>query len=305
MTGLVGFALVYVVETINKCQFAVRQFSEVENFMTSVERVKTYTCIDSEPGYTISTLPPTFWPREGGVIFRNVSLRYYPGGPQVLKHLSFDIQGKTKLGIVGRTGDGKSSIVAALLRMPEAEGDIRIDGLSINDVQLQETRRCISVLSQSPVLFSGLLRKNLDPLDKYGDDELWNALEDVDMKEFVENLDGKLNYPLSERGGNLSVGERQLICLARTLLQQSKIVILDEPTAHVDPNTERTIWNTVHDKLKSSTVITIAHRLNTVMGCDMILVLREGKVAELDTITELLAKDGGIFRNMAASQNLV
>lgn len=305
LTGLTGFALVYVVETINKCQFAVRQFSEVENSMTSVERVKTYTCINPEPGYDIAALPPNSWPNEGGVSFSNVSLRYYPGGPQVLQNLSFDIKGKTRLGIVGRTGDGKSSMVAALLRMPEAEGDIIIDGVSINGIKLQEARRSISVLGQTPILFSGFLRKNLDPLDKYRDDELWNVLEEVDLKEFVENLDGQLDYQLSERGGNLSVGERQLLCLARTLLQQSKIVILDEPTAHVDPYTERTIWNTVHEKLSSSTVITIAHRLNTVMGCDMILVLRDGKVAELDTVAKLLAKDGGIFRNMAASQNLV
>ena len=273
--------------------------------MTSVERVKTYTCIESEPGYAINALPPTSWPKDGGVRFTNVSLRYYPGGPQVLRNLTFDIKGKTRLGIVGRTGDGKSSMVAALLRMPEFEGDIFIDGVSIKEIKLQEARRCISVLSQTPVLFNGLLRKNLDPLDKYRDEELWNALEDVDLKEFVENLDGQLNYRLCERGGNLSVGERQLVCLARTLLQQSKIVILDEPTAHVDPYTERTIWNTVHEKLKSSTVITIAHRLNTVMSCDMILVLRDGQVAELDTVAELLAKDGGIFRTMAASQNLV
>ena len=234
-----------------------------------------------------------------------MTLTYYPGGPQVFKNLSFDIPANTKIGIVGRTGDGKSSIVAALLRMPEAQGAMEIDGLSIKDIQLQETRRCISVLTQTPELFSGLLRKNLDPLDKYRDDELWNALEDVNMKRFVETLNGQLDYPLSERGGNLSVGERQLICLARTLLQQSKIVILDEPTAHVDPNTERTIWDTVHEKLNNSTVITIAHRLNTIMDSDMILVLRDGKVAELDTLTALLAKEHGIFRKMAASQNLV
>ena len=166
-------------------------------------------------------------------------------------------------------------------------------------------RRCISALTQIPMLFSGLLRKNLDPLDKCRDDELWNVLEDVNMKLFVEKLDGKLNYQLTEQGGNLSVGERQLLCLARTLLQQSKIVILDEPTAHVDPNTERTIWNAVHEKLKNCTVITIAHRLKTVMGCDMILVLRDGRVAEFGTLAALLEKESGIFHSMAASQNLV
>ena len=273
--------------------------------MTSVERVLTYTNIEPEPGYNIKTLPPTNWPRDGHVSFRNVVLRYYPGGPQVLKNLSFEIEGKTKLGIVGRTGDGKSSIVAALLRMPEAEGEIFIDDVCINRIQLQESRRCISVLSQSPVLFCGTLRKNLDPLEKHRDDELWNVLQEVKLNGLVENLEGKLEFELLEKGENLSVGERQLICLARTLLQQSKIVILDEPTAHVDPNTERTIWSTVHDKMKNSTIITIAHRLNTVKDCDIILVLREGQVAELDSFEALISREGGIFHNMAASQNLL
>ena len=261
--------------------------------MTSVERVMAYTSLDSEPGYKIKTLPPLNWPHGGHVSFRNVTLRYYPGGPQVLKNLTFDIQEKLKLGIVGRTGDGKSSIVAAILRMPEAEGAVFIDDVPINSIQLQESRKCISVLSQSPVLFSGSLRKNLDPLSKYGDDDLWNVLTEVKLHGLVENLEGQLDYELLEKGENLSVGERQLICLARTLLQQNKIVILDEPTAHVDPNTERTIWTTVREKLKNSTVITIAHRLNTVKDCDAILVLREGQVAELDTFAALMGRDGG------------
>jgi len=303
-TASAGLALAYVIETSNMSQYAVKQFSEVENLMTSVERVTYYTNLESEPGYKIKTLPPINWPHDGHVSFRNVALRYYPGGPQVLKNLSFEIQGKTKLGIVGRTGDGKSSIVAALLRMPEAEGQICIDNISINSIQLQESRKNISVLNQSPVLFSGSIRKNLDPLDKHRDDDLWNVLEEVNLKSLVTFLEGQLDYELLGRGENLSVGERQLICLARTLLQQSKIVILDEPTANVDPNTEKTIWTTVHEKLKNSTVITIAHRLNTVKDCDVILVLREGQMAELDTIEALMGREGGIFYSMAASQNL-
>ena len=235
----------------------------------------------------------------------DVSLRYYPGGPQVLKDLTFNIKGRQNLGIVGRTGDGKSSIVAALLRMPEAEGGIIIDDVSVNSVQLQESRRCISVLSQSPVLFSGSLKTNLDPLNKHSDNELWNVLKEVKLNRLVEDLEGQLDFKLLERGENLSVGERQLICLARTLLQQSKIVILDEPTAHVDPNTERTIWATVKEKLKNSTIITITHRLNTVKDCDLILVLREGQVAEMDTFNALMRQQGGIFQSLAASQGLL
>ena len=291
--ALAGLTLVYVTDTAKNSQFAVRQFAEVENLMTSVERVLAYTSLHQEPGYTIKTLPPIGWPRNGHVSFKNVVMRYYPSGPQVLKNLTFEIQAKSKLGIVGRTGDGKSSIVAALLRMPEAEGDIFIDDVCITSIQLQESRKCISVLNQSPVLFSGSLRKNLDPLEDHRDDELWNVIEEVKLTGLVENLEGQLDYQLFEGGENLSVGERQLICLARTLLQQSKIVILDEPTAYVDPGTEKTIWTTVHEKLKDSTVITIAHRLNTVKDCDVILLLKEGQIASLGNFDTLLRLEKG------------
>lgn len=222
----------------------------------------------------------------------------------MLKSLTFEISGKTRVGIVGRTGDGKSSLVAAILRMPESEGDIIIDDVPIKGIQLQETRRCISVLSQSPVLFSGTLRKNLDPLDNHSDVELWQVLQEVKLSSLVESLEGQLDFSLLERGENLSVGERQLICLARTLLQQNKIGILDEPTAHVDPNIKKTIWSTVREKLNNSTVIIIAHRLNTVKDCDVTMVLREGQVAELGTSDSLLARKEGIFYKMASSKNL-
>ena len=273
---------------------AVRQYADAENLMTSVERVLEYTRLDSEPGYTIKTLPPKHWPCDGHVSFKNVYMRYYPGGPVVLKNLTFEIQPRNKLGIVGRTGDGKSSIISALLRMPEAEGEIFIDGVCITGVQLQESRKCISVLGQSPVLFSGSFRKNLDPLEEYSDDELWSAIKEVKLTSLVENLDGQLDHQLFEGGENLSTGERQLICLARTLLKRSKIVILDEPTAHVDPNTEKTIWSTVHEKLKNSTVIIIAHRLGTVSNCDSILLLREGQIAAQGTFDELIGSQKGL-----------
>ena len=273
---------------------AVRYYAETENLMTSVERVLEYTRLGSEPGYTIKTLPPKHWPCDGHVSFKNVYMRYYPGGPVVLKNLTFEIQPRNKLGIVGRTGDGKSSIISALLRMPEAEGEIFIDGVCITGVQLQESRKCISVLGQSPVLFSGSLRKNLDPLEEYTDDELWSAIKEVKLTSLVENLDGQLDHQLFEGGENLSTGERQLICLARTLLKRNKIVILDEPTAHVDPNTEKTIWSTVREKLKNSTVIIIAHRLGTVSNCDDILLLREGQIAAQCTFDELIGSQKGL-----------
>ena len=259
--------------------------------MTSVERVMTYTKLDSEPGYNVHRLPPDQWPHAGNVTFQDVSLTYYPGGPQVLKNINLNIKGGTKIGVAGRTGAGKSSFVAALMRMPDADGDILVDDIPIKQINLQEARRCISVLGQSPVLFSGSLRKNLDLLEQLQDADLWQALENVQLKELVESLEGKLGHELLENGANLSVGERQLICLARVLLHQSKIVILDEPTAHVDLDTEQTIWNVVRDKLKDSTVITIAHRLSTIKDCDMTLVLRDGEVDEFDKFDALVNKE--------------
>ena len=229
--------------------------------MTSVERVITYTKLDSEPGYKVTQLPPEHWPREGNIALQDVSLTYYPGGPQVLKKVNVSIKGGSKIGVAGRTGAGKSSFVAALMRMPDADGDIIIDDVQIKGINLQSSRRCISVLGQSPVLFSGSLRENLDLMEQFRDADLWRALEDVQLKDFVESLEGRLDHELLEHGANVSVGERQLICLARILLQQNKIIILDEPTAHVDPDTEQTIWNVVREKLRDATVITIAHPL--------------------------------------------
>ena len=294
-----GLALIYVIQASLSTQYAVRKASDVENFMTSVERVMTYTKLDSEPGYKVQRLPPEHWPHEGNITFQDVSLTYYPGGPQVLKKINLSIKGGTKVGVAGRTGAGKSSFVAALMRMPDAVGDIMLDDFPIKQINLQEARRCISVLGQDPVLFSGSLRKNLDLLEQLEDADVWRALEDVQLKASVESLDGKLDHELLEHGANVSVGERQLICLARVLLQQNKIVVLDEPTAHVDPETEQTIWNVVREKLKDSTVITIAHRLSTIKDCDMILVLRDGEVEEFDKFDALVNKKGGALSEMA------
>ena len=294
-----GLALVYVIETVDTTQYAVRISSDVENLMTSVERVMTYTQLDSEPGYKIGRTPPENWPSKGRIAFQDVTLTYYPGGPQVLKNVNVDIKGGEKIGVAGRTGAGKSSFVAALLRMPDSGGEIIINDVRIKEINLQEARRCISVLGQSPVLFSGSLRENLDLMEQYQEVDLWRALEEVRLKQFVENLEGQLNHELLEHGTNISVGERQLLCLARVLLQQNKIIILDEPTAHVDPDTEQTIWKVVREKLRDSTVITIAHRLNTIRDCDMIMVLKEGEVAEFDTYQALLTREGSVLSELA------
>ena len=250
--------------------------------MTSVERVFAYTKLECEPGYMIERRPPENWPNKGNITFKEVSLRYYPGGPQVLKNIKLNIKGGAKIGVAGRTGAGKSSFVAALMRMPESCGEVIIDGIPIKAINLQETRRCIFVLGHSPLLFSGSLRKNLDLTEQFTDANLRLVLQDVQLKESVKSLHGQLDHELLENGANISVGERQLICLARVLLQRNKIIVLDEPTANVDPETEKTILGVVREKLRDSTVITIAHRLNTIKDCDKILLLKHGTVAEFD-----------------------
>ena len=246
--------------------------------MTSVERVFAYTKLECEPGYMIERRPPENWPNKGNIIFKEVSLRYYPGGPQVLKNIKLNIKGGAKIGVAGRTGAGKSSFVAALMRMPESCGEVIIDGIPIKAINLQETRRCIFVLGQSPLLFSGSLRKNLDLTEQFTDANLWLVLQDVQLKESVKSLHGQLDHELLENGANISVGERQLICLARVLLQRNKIIALDEPTANVDPEREKTILGVVREKLRDSMVITAAHQLNTIKDCDKILLLKHGTV---------------------------
>ena len=271
-----GIAFVYVFETVHFTQVSVQQSAEVESLMTSVERVMAISKINPEPGYKTASTITGQWPTNGQITFTGVSLRYYPEGAKVLDNLNLSIDGQSKTGIVGRTGSGKSSIIAALMRMPEAEGTITIDGVKLNDLNVQQSRRYISVLRQDPVVFSGTIRKNLDPLGKHSDAVLWAALEAVQLKQLVETLQGKLSYTLTNSGMNLSVGEKQLLCLARVMLQGSKIVILDEPTAHVDPRTEHIIQETIRDKLKNSTVIMISHRVKSIENCDKIVALKDG-----------------------------
>ena len=282
-SAFAGLALVYVTETVSLTQYAVRKASDVENLMTSVERVMTYTKLGPEPGYKVEQLSPEHWPHEGNITFHDVSMTYYPEGPQVLKKINLEIQGGAKIGVVGRTGAGKSSFVAALMRMPDGDGDIMV-GVQIKEINLREARRCVSFLGQTPVLFSGSVRQNLDLMEQFKDADLWRALEEVQLKDLVESLEGRLDHELLEHGANVTVGERQLICLARVLLQKNKIIILDEPTAHVDPDTEQTIWNVVREKLRDCTVITIAHRLNTIKDCDKILFLKSGEAEEFDGV---------------------
>ncbi|XP_078368623.1 ATP-binding cassette sub-family C member 4-like isoform X2 [Oculina patagonica] len=299
--ALAGLALVYALQTLDLTQLGVRMASEVENLMTSVERVMTYTEIDSEPGYSNQTRPPESWPNEGCLAVQDLFLIYFEGGPRVLKNISFCVSGKEKVGIVGRTGAGKSSLVSALFRMPEPLGKVSIDGVNVASIDLQEARRSMAVITQDPVLFGGTLKRNMDPFAQCTDQDLWTALEEVQLTTLVEDLPGQLEFKLKEGGTNLSVGERQLVCLARALVQKSKIIVMDEATANVDFKTDRLIQEVIRDKFRDSTVLTIAHRLNTIMDYDKVLVLDGGRVVEFDK-PEVLIRKGGLFSEMVRSQ---
>ena len=266
--------------------------------MTSVERVVKYSQIEQEPGYQNQRQPPEHWPQHGQVQIKDLELVYYHGGPKILQGVTFTINPHEKIGIVGRTGAGKSSLIAALFRMPQPTGYVIIDDVNVHDVNIQSSRRAMAVITQNPVLFTGTLRMNLDPFEEHEDKEIWNALKDASLGAMAKNLPLQLNQLVKESGSNFSTGERQLLCLARALLRKNKIIVMDEATANVDHKTDQLIQETIRTKFKRCTVITVAHRLNTIMDYDRILVLDHGRVVEYDKPEILLQKEEGHFAKL-------
>jgi len=242
--------------------------------------------------------PPKEWPQRGDIRFENFSFKYRVG-PLVLKNLSFTIPSKSKTAIVGRTGAGKSSLMKAIYRFEEPVfGTIFIDEIDFTRVGLKDLRVNIAIIPQDPTLFMAPLRYNLDPFDKHTDEEIWSALEMVQLRELVEAHEEKLQLNCEENGANFSIGQRQLLCMARAILKKASILLLDEATSSVDVDTDSIIQETIQKVFKDCTVITIAHRLNTVMKSDMVLVLDKGVVAEYDTPLNLLKKNDGVFYSM-------
>lgn len=268
--------------------------SQLQTQMVSVERIKTYTDMDVEEEILPSSSHLNWRPSDGEIEFDNVNLRYRPNLPLVLKDVSFLIHPREKIGIVGRTGGGKSSLIVSLMRLVEsASGCIRIDGMDISQVQLQDLRSYISVIPQDPVLFSGSVRTNVDPFRDYTDSDIMTSLNRAHLHGKITSLDQEV----SEGGTNFSIGERQLICIARALLRKSKIILLDEATASIDVKTDALIQESIKTEFSDCTCLTIAHRINTVMDSDRVLVMDAGRVAELDTVDNLL-KSEGIFAGL-------
>uniref|UniRef100_A0A803Y4N4 Multidrug resistance-associated protein 1 n=1 Tax=Meleagris gallopavo TaxID=9103 RepID=A0A803Y4N4_MELGA len=303
--GLVGLSVSYSLQITAYLNWLVRMTSDLETNIVAVERVKEYAEMEKEAEWSIEeAAPANTWPEEGKVEFRGFGLRYREDLDLVLKNINITINGGEKIGIVGRTGAGKSSLTLGLFRINEAaEGEIIIDGINIAKIGLHDLRFKITIIPQDPILFSGSLRMNLDPFDQHSDEDIWRSLELAHLKNFVSSLPDKLNHECSEGGENLSVGQRQLVCLARALLRKSKILVLDEATAAVDLETDNLIQSTIKSQFEECTVLTIAHRLNTIMDYTRVLVLDRGEVVECDSPDNLLQAKG-LFYSMAKDSGL-
>ncbi|XP_057704162.1 canalicular multispecific organic anion transporter 1 [Corythoichthys intestinalis] len=295
-SGLVGLSISYSLNVTQTLNWLVRMTSELETNIVAVERVSEYSSIENEAKWVTDTRPAKTWPEAGRLQFENYKVRYRPGLDLVLHGISCDIGSTEKIGIVGRTGAGKSSLTNCLFRIIEAaEGRILIDGVDISKIGLHDLRNNLTIIPQDPVLFSGTLRMNLDPFDRSSDEELWRVLELSHLKDYVAGLQEGLQHEVAEGGENLSVGQRQLLCLARALLRKSRILILDEATAAVDLETDNLIQTTIRKEFTHCTILTIAHRLHSIMDSSRVMVLDAGRIVEFDSPSNLLEKRGHFY----------
>ncbi|KCV70415.1 hypothetical protein H696_02759 [Fonticula alba] len=307
----VGLSLTYALSVTQTLNWMVRMSSDVESNIVSVERVNEYTELETEaPASIPETDPnansPAAWPSAGAITFHKYSTRYRPGLDLVLRDISLAIGAREKIGVVGRTGAGKSSLTLALFRLIEAaSGYIDIDQVDTSRLGLHDLRSRLSIIPQEPVLFGGSVRQNLDPFDDHTDEAVWAALHSAHIGPHIASLEGQLSAIVAQGGENFSVGQRQLICLGRALLRRSQILVLDEATAAVDVETDTLIQSTIRKEFAGCTIITIAHRLHTIMDSDRVLVLDHGRVAEFDSPQALLAQPGSSFFGMALDAGIV
>uniref|UniRef100_A0A671X1D2 ABC-type glutathione-S-conjugate transporter n=1 Tax=Sparus aurata TaxID=8175 RepID=A0A671X1D2_SPAAU len=296
--GIVGLAVTHSLQVTGILSWIVRSWTDVENNIVSVERVKEYDSTPKEAAWTLEgSLLPAEWPTTGNIQFEDFGLQYRKGLDWALNDITISIQDREKVGIVGRTGAGKSSLALGIFRILEAaKGRIIIDGINIADIGLHDLRSRITIIPQDPVLFSGSLRMNLDPFDTSSDEDLWKALELAHLSSFVSALPQKLNHHCCEGGENLSLGQRQLLCLARALLRKTRILLLDEATAAVDLKTDQLIQSTIRAQFDGCTILTIAHRLNTIMDYTRVVVMDRGSIAETDSPPQLLHLQGHFYQ---------
>jgi ATP-binding cassette subfamily C (CFTR/MRP) protein 4 len=301
--ALVGLSLSYSIQLMGIFQYSVRMSTELEAQMVSVERVIGYSHLPMEAGlYTepVEKAPEKSWPHNGEIVIRDLCLTYYAGGPQVLKKVNANIRPREKIGIVGRTGSGKTSLMSCLFRLVDWEGDIVIDGIPINTIGLHDLRSKISTIPQEPTLFSGTVRRNLDPFGQRSNDELWRALGEVQLREAIQEMPGGLDALIADSGTNLSIGQRQLLCLARAITRSSRVLVMDEATANVDLDTDAVIQRTIRSRFADCTVIVVAHRLNTIMDSDRVMVMDNGRLMEFDSPYMMLQNPEGTFTKMVA-----
>ncbi len=294
--ALSGLALAYASAMTSSMNWAIRSISMVENSLTSFERIERYSTTTSEPLH--GKAAPLGWPSRGEIRFQELSVRYRPHLPLALKQLTFTIPAGSRVGVIGRTGSGKSTLILSLLRLIEpSSGDILIDGVALSSLALDDVRRSLAVVPQEPVLFSGSLRDSLDPFKEFSDSEIESVLERVELKSFLSALPNGLGSEVREGGFNFSNGQRQLICLARALLRRSKVVILDEATASIDVHTDRIVQRTMRREFSGATLLVIAHRIGTILDSDLIVALHDGELAEIGEPQELIrTKDSLLHR---------
>ena len=303
--GQVGLVLTYGLQMVAALEMIVTGVASMETQFNAVERVIHYAknIPQEAPAVIENSRPPFDWlESRSDVVLRNVSIKYRPDLPNVLHALSIVIPSRAKCGVVGRTGSGKSSFFLAILRMIEIHaGEIQIGGYPIQEMGLRDLRSRIAIVPQEPTLFSGSLRSNLDPYGEYSDREIWENLEKAHCREVAERDAAKLEAVVTENGENYSVGERQLLCLARALLRRCKLLLMDEVTASVDVSTDTLIQQTVNREFTDCTVLTIAHRLETIITGTHVIVLDHGRLAEFGSPKELLQIPGGVFSGMVNS----
>ncbi|KAL3856343.1 hypothetical protein ACJMK2_011112 [Sinanodonta woodiana] len=289
--AFIGLCIAYALMVSNYLNWIVRNIAELEMLMNSTERVDEYTKLQREPQSSSNDNPDKDWPSQGEIHFKNVSLTYDTDLESVVMGVSFTIQPGEKIGVCGRTGSGKTSLTLALFRMIKiTTGEVIIDGRDISSVPLSVLRSKLAIIPQDPVLFTGTIRHNLDPIGEIPDNKLWEALQTVELKDTIETLEGQLDASVSEGGENFSVGQKQLFCLARAFLRNNTILVLDEATASIDLETDNKLQHVVSNVFRDKTVITVAHRISTIMKYDRVMVMDMGKVVEFDT-PQILMED--------------